>query len=249
MLNSGNQFPMFGNDITLIKNQIQNYGKQLENLSFQLNNINSINNNMNNIYIPMNNMGIQINNNINQFFNMNNYQNNLSILQNDFKSCSEDPYLINSGTKLELENNNFNIWKFTLQGPLGTPYEEGFFTIKINFPIDYPSKGAQFSFINKIYHPNVGKNEDPGYVCYPIFNSWRIIGRGKGEKKYSIKLALYDLYAFFYKPCLDCGLHDDMCQLYIKDRKKFNEEARNWTKLYASKIPDNFIKRHNYPFF
>ena len=142
MLSYGNQFPIMGNDTISIKNQILNYGLQIQNLSLQGNNMN----NVNNMYNLMRNMGMQMNNNLNynmnpilnMNMNMNNNQNDISLLQNEFKSCCEDSYLIHSGTKFELENNNIYVWNLTIQGPLGTPYEEGFFKIKINFPSNYP---------------------------------------------------------------------------------------------------------------
>ena len=42
-----------------------------------------------------------------------------------------------------------------MKGPRKTPYEGGLFTIRITFPIDYPSHGPDFRFCNLVYHLNV----------------------------------------------------------------------------------------------
>ena len=243
LINTGNQFPVDANKILPTKTQILNYGMMLQNLSFQINNSNNMNNNI----FSLNNMGMQINSNINPNNNINNNQNSLSFIQQEFKSCCEDSYLNCAGTKFELQDNNPYIWILTIQGPLGTPYEDGFFKIKISFPKDYPQHGADIKFINKICHINVDWQNDPGRICYPILNEWKAIGKVKGKISYSIKEAIYDLIAFLYKPH-DCTHDEKLYELYTKNREKFDEEARKWTKQFASEVPPGFIKRKNYPY-
>ena len=104
-------------------------------------------------------------NQMNQF----NYQNNRSIklmglsrLRKEFSLCEQDDELMQIGCSFGLYDNNMFTWKVTMLGPNNTPYEGGIFTIKIFFPDDYPNHGAEFRFINKIYHLNV----DPGKYHY-----------------------------------------------------------------------------------
>lgn len=252
MLEAGNQYPLvMGDNRILLSSKIQNYGMQILNLASQLNN----NYNLNNMFNTMNNMGMQINNNMNfpymlnnANFNINNNQNSESVLQKEFKSCCEDSYLIHAGTKFELENNDINKWNFTMQGPLGTPYEDGFFKFIIQFPKEYPHKGAEIKFITKIYHPNANiKGDLYGNICYPILNEWKLTGKARGKGPYTIKEAIYDLFAFFYKPH-DCPDNEEASNDYFHNKEKFKEEARKWTKEYASNAPDNFIKRKTYPY-
>ena len=217
LLNTGNQFPVDVNKILPIKTQILNYGMMLQNLSFQINNT------------------YNMNSNINQNISINNNQNSLSFIQQEFKSCCEDSYLNCAGTKFELQDNNPYIWILTIQGPLGTPYEDGFFKIKISFPKDYPQHGAEIKFINKICHINVDWEHDPGRICYPILNEWKTTGKVKGKISYSIKEAIYDLIAFLYKPH-DCPHDEKLYEMYTKNREKFDEEARQWTKQFPQRF-------------
>ena len=258
--NSGNSFMNagFGFGNTGYGNLINNMGMSMNNMNnmgIPMNNMNNMGipmNNMNNMGMPMNNMGMSMynmnnmgmsmNNNINQIFYMDKFYKNISdLLQKEFISCCEDQYLIHVGSKFELENNNLFIWKVTIQGPISTPYENGFFRIKVLFPNDFPKHGAKLTFINKIYHINVGTPEDPGSICYPPLNEWRNTGKVWKKANYNIKEALYDLLDFFYKP-FDCVHDEEIGKKYYKERDKFNEECRKFVKLYASEPPSSFKK-------
>ena len=58
-----------------------------------------------------------------------------------------------------------------LLGPEGTPYENGRFKIKIDFPDDYPFSPPHLKFLNKVFHPNVGA--ESGNICLDILkNEW-----------------------------------------------------------------------------
>lgn len=50
-----------------------------------------------------------------------------------------------------------------LVGPQDTPYEGGYFKVKIKMPHDYPIGPPSVFFITKIFHPNISEN---GIVCF-----------------------------------------------------------------------------------
>ena len=50
-----------------------------------------------------------------------------------------------------------------LQGPAGTPYANGVWTIDLTFPENYPFKAPTVTFRTEIKHPNV--KTDTGEVC------------------------------------------------------------------------------------
>ena len=46
-------------------------------------------------------------------------------------------------------------WTASFQGPENSPYEDGTFEVKIEFPRDFPFKPPKVEFETKVYHPNV----------------------------------------------------------------------------------------------
>ena len=167
------------------------------------------------------------------------YQGNetLTRLNKEFQLCQEDQDLITIGCNFGLENNNIYKWRVSMLGPKNTPYEKGLFTIKIEFPDDYPNHGPEFKFVNKIYHLNVvgDKNrEDFGHICINNINSWKLTGVVRGRPVYAVKQALLDIFCLFYKQGVDSAYDQQMADDYKNNYPKFEEEAKRWTKTYAS---------------
>ena len=75
-------------------------------------------------------------------------------------------------------------------GPKNTPYEGGLFTLLAIFPDNYPIKGPEIKFINKIYHLNVDFKYYLGHICVANLNSWWISGKVKDYPYYTMKQAL-----------------------------------------------------------
>ena len=78
----------------------------------------------------------------------------------------------------EHENNIFH-WTATMIGPKDTPYKNGFFTVDIYFPDDYPEHSPDIHFRTPIYHVNVNhkkpyenKVEKLGQPSISILKCW-----------------------------------------------------------------------------
>jgi len=54
-------------------------------------------------------------------------------------------------------------WTIMLDGPDGSPYGGGVFSIDLKLPAEYPFKAPQVKFLTKIYHPNI--KTDTGEIC------------------------------------------------------------------------------------
>jgi len=62
------------------------------------------------------------------------------------------------------------LWDAHIIGPKDTPYEGGFFELKIAFPEEYPFKPPRAQFVTKVYHPNIDRD---GGICMDILkDSW-----------------------------------------------------------------------------
>ena len=204
-------------------------------------NMNMMMNNMNN----MSNMNMMQNNMPNNFPN-NNMPNNMGMgmnqqnsaltrLKKEYYLCSNDNELSLIGCSFGLDNNNYYKWKVSIIGPKDTPYENGLFFINIYFPEDYPKHGAEFRFINQIYHLNVDlKKKTFGHICLTSLNEWKSTGKVMGKPGYAVKQALFDIFYLFFTQGIESPYDQGMKELYIKNPQQFNNNARQWTQKYAS---------------
>ena len=157
-------------------------------------------------------------------------------IKQEYDLCVQDNDLIQIGGNFGLENNNIYTWKVTMLGPGGTPYENGLFTILVNFPQDYPNHGPEFKFMSKIYHLNVDCERDFGHICISKLNDWRIRGKVKDLPFYTVKQALFDIFCLFYNQGVESAYDNQMANLYVNNPDQFNATARQWTSMYATKL-------------
>ena len=129
-----------------------------------------------------------------------------------------------------IDDSNMFEWEASIQGPEDSLYEGGTFNLKILFPRDYPFKPPHIYFQTKIYHPNFRKD---GFVCCHVSDvfadSW-----SPDITILKILKILQDLLKNpnFDKPCVSGGV--EVVEVYKKDKRLFEETAREWTLKYAS---------------
>lgn len=120
--------------------------------------------------------------------------------------------------------------KGTFIGPRDTPYEGGLFTIDIKVPPEYPFKPPIMKFDTKIYHPNI--SSVTGAICLDILKS-DSSGHGAWTPILTLKSSLISLQSLLQSPEPNDPQDLQVANVYLKDKKQFDETAKTWTKIYA----------------
>ncbi|XP_050246794.1 ubiquitin-conjugating enzyme E2 11-like isoform X2 [Quercus robur] len=141
------------------------------------------------------------------------------------------------GCKAELVDSLFH-WEAIMIGPKDTPYADGVFLLKIYLSPGHPFQHPKVKFLTKVYHPNIGRD---GRVC--VEKSWR--------PSLTIFQLLLVIYARFSNPEPDDPIDCEIAQMYKTQRIQYDENARDWTKKYATASQEGtidwsrFLKNNN----
>jgi len=145
----------------------------------------------------------------------------LKRITKEYRDLQKDPPANTSAGPVN-ETDMFN-WKATIMGPEDSPYSGGLFFLNIHFPTDYPFKPPKVQFTTKIFHPNINAN---GGICLDIL-------KDQWSPALTISKVLLSICSLLTDPNPDDPLVPEIAQLYKKDRKKFDDTARQWSRKYA----------------
>lgn len=126
-----------------------------------------------------------------------------------------------------------DILSFTayIRGPSGTPYSSGYFRITFDFTdIDFPNSPPICRFATPIFHPNVSRS---GEICVSsLKKDWK--------REYGIERILVTIGCLLVEPNPDSALDAEASRLMQEDWERYEETARLWTSVHASKRPACF---------
>ena len=149
--------------------------------------------------------------------------NSVEKLMEEFDDLKHNPLSIN-GYTIELFNqNNIYEWKITLLGAKDTPYANGIFFIKLQFPHDYPHSRPEIYFLTPIYHMNVLRSN--GKVGVNFIYEW--------SPKRSVREILTKLYSIFYLVNPYSPYQGEMAHEYLEDKNLYEFNAKKYTDQYA----------------
>ncbi|XP_054419583.1 ubiquitin/ISG15-conjugating enzyme E2 L6 [Pteronotus mesoamericanus] len=127
------------------------------------------------------------------------------------------------------DDNNVLVWHVLLL-PEKPPYNLKAFSLRINFPEQYPLMPPTLTFTTRIYHPNVDLD---GRVCLPIISkeNWKPY-----TKAYQVLEALNILV---HEPELKLGgpLRLELADLLAKDPELFRRKAEEETLKFGEHRP------------
>jgi ubiquitin-conjugating enzyme E2 E len=144
-------------------------------------------------------------------------------LQKEYKDIVKNPPVgVTAGLK---NNNSLYEWIATLVGPVGTPYADGLFTLKILFPKDYPFRAPKISFVTQIYHCNISEKGD---ICLDILkDNW--------SPALTIDKVLLSISSLLNEPNPNDPLVPGIAHLFRTNRTEHDRLAREHTLNNANK--------------
>lgn len=114
-------------------------------------------------------------------------------------------------------------WEGVIFGPADSPYAGGVFKLKIIFPIDYPFKCPNITFVTKIYHPNINSS---GIICLDILkNQW--------SPALTISKILLSICSMLTDPNPNDPLMPEIAHLYKTNLAEYTQAAREHTLRHA----------------
>lgn len=131
------------------------------------------------------------------------------------------------GVLLQPDSDNMLLWNCELDGPEGTPYEGGKFSLYLRIPSDYPLTPPEARFKTRIFHPNI--HFKTGEVCLDILKtSW--------TPAWTVLSVCQAILSMLSDPNADSPLNCDAGNLIrCNDMRGFDSLARMYTIDYAVK--------------
>ncbi len=121
-------------------------------------------------------------------------------------------------------NDDLRKWEGTIIGPKGSPFENGVFNLKIQFPGNYPFSPPDVKFSTPVYHPNINKS---GNICLDIL-------KDQWSPALSISTVLLSICSLLTDPNPNDPLEPEVARIYKDNRLQYEVTARNWTEKHAN---------------
>ena len=141
-------------------------------------------------------------------------------IESELKEMQENPIMNCSAGPV---GNDIFDWRATIMGPTGSPYENGVFKLRSNFPADYPFKAPKVVFITKIYHCNINSG---GGICLDIL-------KDQWSPALTISKVLLSICSLMDDPNPDDPLVSEIANLLKRDKKEHDYRAKIYTLEYA----------------
>ena len=118
-------------------------------------------------------------------------------------------------------------WYAKIKGPPDSPYAGGKFRLKLTVPEEYPYKAPICEFLTPVFHPNISTRGD---VCMDILRQ----DSGLWSPEMTLQAVVISVLSLLTDANATDPLERDTGKLYLRDRKKFDAKAREWTNRYAN---------------
>eukprot|EP00930_Biecheleria_cincta_P047403 TRINITY_DN32854_c0_g1_i1.p1 TRINITY_DN32854_c0_g1~~TRINITY_DN32854_c0_g1_i1.p1 ORF type:complete len:549 (+),score=105.95 TRINITY_DN32854_c0_g1_i1:73-1719(+) len=133
-------------------------------------------------------------------------------------ASASDKVWVHSGQGIHIfpAPDSINFWRVLIEGPPGSPFEDGVFHLNVIIPDSYPFRPPQIVFETPVYHCNVS---DSGKICIDVLQEgW--------NPALSVPKALEAIREMLKNPDTDNSLRQWIAELTIAYQKSGGADAR-----------------------
>ncbi|XP_051151782.1 ubiquitin-conjugating enzyme E2 22 [Andrographis paniculata] len=143
-------------------------------------------------------------------------------LAKELKNLDETPP---EGIKVGVNDDNFSVIFADIEGPAGTPYENGVFRMKLILSHDFPQSPPKGYFLTKIFHPNIATN---GEICVnALKKDW--------NPTLGLRHVLIVIRCLLIEPFPESALNEQAGKMLLENYEEYARHARLYTGIHALK--------------
>lgn len=143
-------------------------------------------------------------------------------LARELKNLDETPP---EGIKVGVNDDDFSTIFADIEGPAGTPYENGIFRMKLILSRDFPHSPPKGYFITKIFHPNVAQS---GEICVnTLKKDW--------NPSLGLRHVLIVVRCLLIEPFPESALNEQAGKMLLENYEEYAKHARLLTEIHALK--------------
>ncbi|XP_027358997.1 ubiquitin-conjugating enzyme E2 22-like [Abrus precatorius] len=145
-------------------------------------------------------------------------------LAKELKNLDESPP---EGIKVVVNDDDFSTIYADIEGPAGTPYDNGLFRMKLLLSHDFPHSPPKGFFLTKIFHPNIATN---GEICVnTLKKDW--------NPSLGLRHVLIVVRCLLIEPFPESALNEQAGKLLLENYEEYARHARLYTGIHAKPKP------------
>ncbi|XP_028766730.1 ubiquitin-conjugating enzyme E2 22-like [Neltuma alba] len=145
-------------------------------------------------------------------------------LAKELKNLDDSPP---EGIKVVVNDDDFSIIYADIDGPAGTPYENGVFRMKLLLSRDFPHSPPKGYFLTKIFHPNIATN---GEICVnTLKKDW--------NPTLGLRHVLIVVRCLLIEPFPESALNEQAGKMLLENYEEYARHARLYTGIHAKPKP------------
>ncbi|CAN6216059.1 unnamed protein product [Urochloa humidicola] len=148
-------------------------------------------------------------------------------LAKELKNLDDSPP---EGIKVSVNDDDFTTIFADIEGPAGTPYENGVFRMKLLLSRDFPHSPPKGFFLTKIFHPNIATG---GEICVNTLKKDWNPGLG-------LRHVLLVVRCLLIEPFPESALNEQAGKMLLENYEEYARHARLYTGIHAK--PKNKLK-------